>query len=386
VFSSRLPSSLSTNAFSAAIAELRTQGVPLLDLTVTNPTTLGLVYPPQTLVSLADARSLSYAPSAFGLLSAREAVAAEMSTSIQRVPADHVVLTSSTSEAYSLLFKLLCDPGDQVLTPEPSYPLFTLLTQLDAVEARPYQLVNHGVWSIDRESLVQAWTPRARAILVVSPNNPTGSMLRHEDREWLVDFALERGLALVSDEVFAGYPIEPRPDASSLLGESRVLTFTLGGLSKSAGLPQVKLGWIVVSGPAADVAAAMPRLELICDTYLSVSTPVQTAAADLIAAGASVRREIQARIRTNYEALTGLAAAHPAVQVLPPEGGWCAVIRVPSTIGEEALALRILQESHVLVHPGYFFDFQAGAHLVVSLLPDPGVFATGLRHVLEIAV
>jgi len=386
VFSSRLPSSLSTNAFSAAIAELRTQGVPLLDLTVTNPTTVGLLYPPQTLASLADARSLSYAPSAFGLLSAREAVAAEMSTSIQRVPADHVVLTSSTSEAYSLLFKLLCDPGDQVLTPEPSYPLFTLLTQLDAVEARPYQLVNHGVWSIDRESLVQAWTPRARAILVVSPNNPTGSMLRHEDREWLVDFALERGLALVSDEVFAGYPIEPRPDASSLLGESRVLTFTLGGLSKSAGLPQVKLGWIVVSGPAADVAAAMPRLELICDTYLSVSTPVQTAAADLIAAGASVRREIQARIRTNYEALTGLAAAHPAVQVLPPEGGWCAVIRVPSTIGEEALALRILQESHVLVHPGYFFDFQAGAHLVVSLLPDPGVFATGLRHVLEIAV
>lgn len=382
VFSSRLPVSLDANPFTLAVGELRRQGVGLIDLTTSNPTTVGLPYAPELLVPLSDPGSLSYAPAALGMASAREAVAAELSTPLQPVNAGQVVLTASTSEAYSLLFKLLCDPGDHVLTPEPSYPLFTLLTQLDGVEARPYQLVNHGVWSIDRESLMQAWTPRTRAILVVSPNNPTGSMLRHEDREWLVGFAQERGLALVSDEVFADYPIAPRPDASSLLGESRVLTFTLGGLSKSAGLPQVKLGWIVVSGPAADVTAAIPRLELICDTYLSVSTPVQTAAADLIAAGALVRAQIRDRIRTNYESLAALAAAHPAVRVLPPEGGWCAVVRVPSTIGEEALVLRLLHDAHVVVHPGYFFDFHSGTHLVMSLLPEPTVFAKGVRAVL----
>jgi alanine-synthesizing transaminase len=386
VFSSRLPNTLTTNAFSSAIAELRAHGVALIDLTATNPTTIGLSYPAQMLASLADVRSLSYTPSAFGLLSARQAVADEMSTTDRGIDPDRVVLTASTSEAYSLLFKLLCDPGDQVLTPEPSYPLFTLLTQLDAVEASPYQLVNHGVWSIDRDSLVRAWTPRTRAILVVSPNNPTGSMLRQSDREWLVSFAQQRRLALVSDEVFAGYPIEPRSDASSLLGEDRVLTFTLGGLSKSVGLPQVKLGWMVVSGPTGDVTDALQRLEIICDTYLSVSTPVQVAAARLLADGALVRERIRERVRGNYQTLLTQCARYPAVRVLAPEGGWCAVIQVPSTIGEEALVMRILQESHVVVHPGYFFDFHSGAHLVVSLLPDPGVFATGLRHVLEIAV
>ncbi len=386
VFSSRLPDTLTTNAFSLAIAELRAKGVAPIDLTITNPTTVGVTYPTDVLASLADARGLLYAPSAFGLQSARQAVADEMSTPELRVDPDRVVLTSSTSEAYSLLFKLLCDPGDPVLTPEPSYPLFALLTQLDAVVAMPYQLVNHGVWSLDRDSLVQAWTPRTRAILVVSPNNPTGSMLREADREWLIAFARDRRLALVSDEVFSGYPIDPRPDASSLLGDDRVLTFTLGGLSKSAGLPQVKLGWVVVSGPAADVAEAMARLEIICDTYLSVSTPVQVAAPDLLAGGAAVRDHINARIQANYNSLTTTVMAYPSVRVLPAEGGWCAVIRVPSTIGEEALVMRILRESHVVVHPGYFFDFHTGAHLVVSLLPDPAVFVKGLSHVLEIAV
>jgi alanine-synthesizing transaminase len=281
---------------------------------------------------------------------------------------------------------LLCDPGDEVLTPEPSYPLFGLLTQLDGVLALPYRLEHHGTWSIDREGLRHACTLRTRAILVVSPNNPTGSMVRHEDREWLVAFALERKLALISDEVFSGYPIAPRSDASSLLGEDRVLTFTLGGLSKSVGLPQVKLGWMVVSGPARDTTDSLQRLEIICDTYLSVSTPVQVAAARLLADGAIVRERIRERVRANYQTLLTQCARYPAVRVLAPEGGWCAVIQVPSTIGEEALVMRILQESHVVVHPGYFFDFHSGAHLVVSLLPDPGVFATGLRHVLEIAV
>lgn len=387
MFSSRLPRQLAANAFTAAIAAMRAQSVTLCDLTVTNPTRVGLSGPPETLATLSDPAGLAYDPSPFGMSSAREAVASEVSSGGMTIDASRIVLTASTSEAYSLLFKLLCDPGDAVLTPEPSYPLFELLTRLDSVVSAPYQLEHHGVWSIDRECVTAAAaTARARAILIVSPNNPTGSMLRATDREWLVAFARDHDLALISDEVFSGYPIEPRTDASSLLGEDRVLTFTLGGLSKSAGLPQVKLGWIVVSGPAGQVDAALQRLEVICDTYLSVSTPVQVAAASLIAGGSEIRRRILGRVHANYQAVTAACALHSSVRLLPAEGGWCAVVRVPSTVGEEALALRILHEAHVIVHPGYFFDMHQGDHLVVSLLPEPDLFAAAIARVLEIAV
>ncbi len=384
MFSSRLPSRLTANAFTAAVADLRRQGVPLTDLTVTNPTRVGLSYPADLLAPLADPRALSYDPAPFGLASAREAVAAAMSPGDVTVDANRVVLTASTSEAYGLLFKLLCDPGDRVLIPQPGYPLFELLTQLDAVEAAPYHLEDHGAWSIDRESVIAAGGPRTRAILVVSPNNPTGSMLRRDDREWLVAFALARGLALISDEVFADFLIVPRPDAVSLLGDSRVLTFTLGGLSKSAGLPQVKLGWMVVSGPDDAVRDALARLEIICDTYLSVSTPVQVAAPRVIADSAPVRDAIRHRVLQNHHALVEATAAHPAVRVIPPEGGWSAVIRVPETIGEEALVMRLLTDAHVVVHPGYFFDVPRGAHLVVSLLPEPRVFVDGVRRMMGV--
>lgn len=384
VFSSRLPSRLSSNAFSLAVADLRRRGVPLIDLTVTNPTRVGLKYPPDLLASLSDTRALSYEPAPLGLASAREAVAASLSAGDAPSLWKGVVLTASTSEAYGLLFKLLCDPGDSVLIPQPSYPLFELLTQLDGVEAAPYRLEEHGAWSIDRESVIAGCGPRTRAVLVVSPNNPTGSMLRRDDHEWLVTFAQERDLALISDEVFADFPIAPRADASSLLREPRVLTFTLGGLSKSAGLPQVKLGWMVVSGPVAGVARAMERLEVICDTYLSVSTPVQVAATRLIAESAPVREAIRQRIQQNYRALVDATSAYPSLRVVPPEGGWSVMIQVPETIGEEALVLRLLTDAHVVVHPGYFFDCHRGAHLVVSLLPEPAVFAAGIRAALEL--
>lgn len=385
VFSSRLPSRLSSNAFSLAVAELRRRGVALADLTVTNPTRVGLPYPQALLASLADPRGLSYDPAPFGLASARDAVAAAMSSTGVPVDPDRVVLTASTSEAYSLLFKLLCDPGDRVLVPQPSYPLFELLTQLDGVEAAPYRLEEHGVWSIDRDSVRAACGPGTRAVLVVSPNNPTGSMLRRDDRAWLVGFAAERGLALISDEVFADFPVVPRADAVSLLGESGVLTFTLGGLSKSAGLPQVKLGWMVVSGPDGEVTHALERLEVICDTYLSVSTPVQVAAPRLIAESASVSQAIRQRLVQNYRTLADAAVAYPAIRVIPPEGGWSVMLQVPDTIGEEALVLRLLEEAHVVVHPGFFFDCHRGAHLVMSLLPEPAVFAPAILRVLEMA-
>lgn len=383
MFSDRLPAHLEFNAFTVALAELRRKGVPIVDLTVTNPTQVGLPYPPDLLASLADSASLSYEPAPFGLASARKAVAAEMSKAGLKVNPKQVVLTASTSEAYSLLFKLLCDPGDCVLVPEPSYPLFELLTKLDSVEAVAYQLEHHGVWSIDRESMKGSCGPRTRAVLVVSPNNPTGSMLRRDDREWLVEFAQAGQYAIISDEVFADYPIVPRPDAVSMLGESRVLTFTLGGLSKSAGLPQLKLGWIVVSGPDAIVSDAMERLELICDTYLSVSTPAQAAAAELIATGKEIRNAIKQRVQQNYRELERAAKAYPSVRVIEPEGGWSVVIEVPETVGEEALVRRILDEDHVVVHPGYFFDIQQGAHIVVSLLPPPGEFADAMKRVLD---
>jgi aspartate/methionine/tyrosine aminotransferase len=383
VFSDRLPAHLESNAFTVALAELRRKRVPLVDLTVTNPTQVGLPYSPDLLVSLANPAWLTYEPAPFGLVAARKAVAAEMSKGGVKISADQVILTASTSEAYSLLFKLLCDPGDCVLVPEPSYPLFELLTRLDSVEAVGYQLEHHGVWSIDRESMKGACGPRTGVVLVVSPSNPTGSMLRHDDREWLVEFAQTGDYAIISDEVFAGYPLVPRPDAASMLGESRVLTFTLGGLSKSAGLPQLKLGWIIVSGPDAIVADAMERLELICDTYLSVSTPVQVAAADLIAAGQEIRQAITQRVQQNYRELERVANAYPSVRVIEPEGGWSVVIEVPETVGEEALVRRILDEAHVVVHPGYFFDIQQGAHIVVSLLPPPDEFADAMRRVLD---
>ncbi|HKW02191.1 MAG TPA: pyridoxal phosphate-dependent aminotransferase [Vicinamibacterales bacterium] len=383
MFSSRLPATLAPNLVSQAVAALRQSGVPLLDLTETNPTVVGLPYPDDVLAPLSDSRARVYAPDPRGLADARAAIAADYAPRAAVSP-DRIVLTSSSSEAYAALFKVLCNPGESVLVPHPSYPLFELLTGLEGVDAHPYALEYHGTWSIDRDSLEQALDARARAVLVVSPNNPTGSMLRSDDREWLAALCARRGLAIISDEVFADYPLAPRADASSLVGESRALTFVLGGLSKSAGLPQVKLGWMLVGGPQALVTDALERLELVADTYLSVSTPVQVAAGKLIASGRGIRAAIAARVRENLDALRRAVVDHPAITLRDPEGGWSAVLEVPATMSDEALVLRIL-EARVLVHPGYFFDFTRGAFLVVSLLPRPEVFRDAIARALPIA-
>jgi hypothetical protein len=294
------------------------------------------------------------------------------------------VLTASTSEAYALLFKLLCNPGDAVLVPQPSYPLFDLLTRLEGVAARPYRLEYHGTWSIDRSSLGAALNARTRAILIVSPNNPTGSMLRATDRAWLLDLCAEREVALIADEVFGDYPLSPRPDAVRAICGGPALTFALGGLSKSAGLPQLKLGWIAVDGPLPRVHNALQRLEIICDTYLSVSTPLQIAAPRLIEAGRSIRASIASRLDRNLHCLRAAVGRQAAVSLLEPEGGWSAVVRVPATEPEESLVLRLLERVRVLTHPGYFFDFSTEAFLVLSLLPDPSVFADAIDRVLPL--
>ena len=384
MFSSRLPAVLGPNAVSRTTDTLRASGAILLDLTLSNPSEAAISYPPDLLSSLADPRGLQYTPHPQGLEAAREAVAAGYRRQGVDVGSGQVFLTASTSEAYALLFKLLADPGDHVLVPQPGYPLFELLTRLEAVVATPYSLEYHGRWSIDRSSLEQALTPRTRAILIVSPNNPTGSMLRAADRDWLVELGAARNIALISDEVFSDYRLAARSDAVSLAGEPGVLTFALGGLSKSAGLPQLKLAWIAASGPAALVADARTRLEVICDTYLSVSTPVQLAAPALLETGRTIRQAIQSRITRNLAHLRTEAARHPAVTLLDPEAGWSAVLRVPATMSEEALVLRLAEEAGVLVHPGYFFDFPSEAWLVISLLPEPAILDEGISRLLRL--
>lgn len=381
--SSRLPSSLEPNALSRAIDAKRRRGVAVADLTESNPTRVGLQYPPALLASLAHPQGLVYDPQPLGLWSARAAVAADFRRRGIVISADRVAITASTSEAYALLFKLFCDAGDAILVPRPSYPLFEHLARLESVTAVPYDLEYHGAWRIDLDSVRRAAGPRVKALLIVSPNNPTGSFLHRDDLAALSDLAATHGWPIVGDEVFADYPLDPAPQATHVMAASDVLTLSLGGLSKSAGLPQLKLGWIGFGGPAARVDAALAAFEIIADTYLSVSTPVQVAAPSLIEQGALVRAQILARVQQNLAALRTLAAGYPAIDLLPVEGGWSAVLQVPAVRSEDALALELLDQDDVLVHPGYFFDFPREAYVVLSLLPAAPVFEPAVTRVLR---
>ena len=373
---------LSSNRVTQALDRLRGAGVPVVDLTESNPTLVGLCYPPDALQPLADVAGLVYEPQPFGLLAARRAVTAALLRRGVSADAERLILTASTSEAYSLLFKLLCDPGDHVLVPRPSYPLLEHLTCLDGVTPIPYALEYDGRWRIDLDGLSRAVGPRARAVLLVNPNNPTGSFMTREELDAVAAICRDRSLALIGDEVFNRYPLEiDAADVPSVLDQREALTFSLGGLSKAAGLPQLKLGWTIVDGPEGLVDEALARLELICDTYLSVATPVQHAVPALLAVGETVAAQIAERIRANYRTLQRLAADHAASRVLHAEGGWYAVIQVPATRSEETLVLELLERDHVLVHPGYFYDFPREAFLVVSLLPDPDLLCQGVRRV-----
>lgn len=385
MLSSRLPPNLTPNAMARALAALRARGADVLDLTESNPTRAGIRYPSGLLDALADPRALEYEPHPLGLVSAREAVARDFARRGLNIDPGRIALTASTSEAYSLLFKLLCDPGDEVLVPRPSYPLFEHLARLDSVTTVPYTLERHGSWRVDLASLDEAYTSRTRAVLVVSPNNPTGSWLHRDDLKELSAFCATRRLALIGDEVFADYSLDDAPHRASVLAQTDALTFGLGGLSKSAGLPQVKLGWIAVAGPTPDVESTLHAYEIVADTYLSVSTPVQVAAPALLQHGEEIRVAIRARLTRNLGALRAMAAEFPAATVLPVEAGWSAVIQVPALRKEEVLALELLERDSVLVHPGYFFDFPREAFVIVSLLVEPETFDTAVRRVLDSA-
>lgn len=382
---SRVPSSLRVPADLAPnrLARARAARGPLpYDLTQSNPTTVGLPYPRGLLEPLGDPRGLCYRPQPRGLPSARRAVAAEFARHGATVDPARVVLTASTSEAYAFLFKLLCAPGEAVLVPSPSYPLFEQLARVEAVTALPYQLDAEAGWRPDLHALARA--PEAvRVLIVVHPNNPTGSFVHPSDADDLEALCARRGWALIADEVFLDYPLEGGAGADTTFARRRrALTFTLGGLSKSVGLPQLKLAWIAVSGPRRLVAPALERLDYVADTFLSVATPVQLALPALLRRGRAVRRAILARCRGNLRTLRELVRRLPAVDVPPVGGGWSAVVRVPAVVGEEELALELLRHDRVAVHPGYFFDFPRDGVLVISLLPKPASFRAGVSRLI----
>jgi aspartate/methionine/tyrosine aminotransferase len=356
--------------------ERRSSGAAILDLTESNPTAAGFAYPSdRILAALADPRALTYQPAAAGLPSARAAVSEDYYSG--RVDPGRILLTASTSEAYAFVFKLLADPGDEVLVPRPSYPLFDFLAALDAVRVVQYPLAYHNTWTIDFEALARSITPRTRAIVLVNPNNPTGSFLKQSELGPLIALAREHNLAIISDEVFSDYVLHPGPNlVHSLTGITDVLTFCLSGLSKVAGLPQVKLGWIVAT------EQAFGHLELIADTYLSVSAPVQLAAPALLGLRAQLQKQILARVRANRAFLVSQIGPASPWRLLETEGGWYAILETPRIQSEEEWVLSLLANDGVLVQPGFFFDFEREAFLVLSLLTPENVFEEGVRRVL----
>lgn len=384
MFSSRLHWDLRPNALTALLRAKRAAGAPIADLTESNPTRAGLHYPAGILDALANPRALLYEPIAAGLPAAREAIAVGYYAPLgKQVDPSRILLTASTSEAYAYLMKLLTEPGDELLTPVPSYPLFEFLASLESVRITPYPLLYDEGWSIDLDALARSITARTRAIVLVNPNNPTGSFVKRRELERLVELCRSHELAIVCDEVFSDYAFGADSDrVESLVEREDVLTFSMSGLSKVAALPQMKLGWIVVGGPPAVRAGAIERLELIADTWLSVSTPVQHAAPLLLAAGADVRKQICDRTRRNLDTLLD-KTRNSVNRVLRVEGGWYATLRTPRVRNEEEWALELLDHCGVLTQPGYFYDFDRDDLLVLSLLTPPDIFSEGVRRLTE---
>ena len=388
MFSRRTPPDFAENALSQRISALRASGARILDLTESNPTRAGFLAPPELMALLGNPAGAHYAPDARGLVSAREAVSADYAARGLTVGPEQLILTASSSESYSLIFKLLADAGDEVLVPTPSYPLFGYLADLDSVRVRPYPLSFDHEWHLSVDALRALITDRTRALVVVHPNNPTGSFLKRDEAKALADLCAERGIAIIADEVFADFVLTPEAAANRHLSfalDSPALCFALGGLSKSCALPQMKVGWIAVSGPRALREEALTRLEFIADTYLSVATPIQLALPAILEEKNALQAPIKTRLGRNLEALRSAVAAHREITLLPVEGGWSALIQCPATRSDEERALLALDEG-VLVHPGHFFDVLSGCYLVVSLLGDPDIFDEALPHLLAASV
>lgn len=385
MFSQRTNWQLAPNRLTQAIAEARAAGRTIVDLTISNPTEVGIC--PDAggvLAALANPDAMRYDPQPRGLLSARQAVCQYYHESHRvDLDAEQIILTTSTSEAYSYVFRLLCNPGDEVLVPKPSYPLFEFLAGLADVELVPYGLIYDHGWQIDFDSLRKAATSRSRAVIVVHPNNPTGSYVSRGESADLNVFCREANCALIADEVFLDYAHDGAARRSFVSNED-ALTFTMSGVSKISALPQMKLAWLAASGPRGLVEEAGSRLEIIADTFLSMNAPVQLAAPVLLEQRKTIQLVLRDRLLMNFAELDHQLSTHSSCQRLQVQGGWYAVLRVPAIESDEDLAIRLLRGAGVSVHPGHFYDFPGEGYLVLSLINDPKDFREGIRRLLSL--
>jgi len=385
MFSDRTNWKLTRNRLTDALDEVRSSGAPVLDLTISNPTRAGLHYDEEKIIqSLASTQALDYDPQPKGLASARAAVGKyyQSTHGIHNFDPEQLILTTSTSEGYSFVFRLLCNSGDELLVPKPSYPLFEFLADLQDVKLAPYPLIYDHGWQMDFPSLQKAVTPRTRGVVVVHPNNPTSSYVHAHELKSLNDFCRQHELALIADEVFLDYALDGTIH-QSFAANRDVLSFTLSGVSKISALPQMKVAWVATSGPAEQAKAAQARLEVIADTYLSMNAPIQWAVPALLDQRHSIQRQLLDRVRGNLKELDRQLAGQKTCERLIVEGGWYAVLRVPVTQTDEDLAVDLLRRKSVLVHPGHFYDFPRDGYLVLSLITPPNDFAEGIKRFLE---
>jgi alanine-synthesizing transaminase len=383
MFAERTNWNLSPNRLSDALAKYRTSGRSLLDLTASNPTTCGLQYDRDALLqALTNPAALLYEPESRGLATARKAVAQYYAARGSAISDADIFLTASTSEAYSFVFRLLCNPGDELLVPAPSYPLFEFLSDIQDVKLVRYPLVYDHGWQMDFPALERAISPRTRGVIVVHPNNPTGHYVKHAEAKKLSAMCSEREFALIADEVFLDFAVDHEKPAT-FAGNRGAFTFTLSGLSKISGLPQMKAAWLVLSGPEKVKSEAAERLEVIADAFLSISTPAQLAIPAFLGQRGAFQKQMMARIRENLAELDRQLARQCSCGRLELEGGWYAVLRIPATRPDEDFAMELLSKKGVYVHPGHFYDFPSEGYLVVSLIAPERVFADGLRLLLE---
>jgi len=385
MFSDRTNWKLTSNRLTEALEDLRSSGTRVLDLTLSNPTRAGFQYDEASILrSVSSPGVMDYDPQPKGLPSARAVVAGYYHTQhgIHDLDPERLTLTTSTSEGYSFIFRLLCNPGDELLVPKPSYPLFEFLADLQDVKLVPYLLVYDHGWQMDFQSLQKGVTERTRAVIVVHPNNPTGSFVHPDEQEQLTCFCRENEIAIIADEVFLDYGHDGKPQRS-FAANHEVLTFTLSGISKISALPQMKLAWIVKSGPKALVEAAQARLDVIADTFLSMNAAIQWAAPALLEQRQGMQKQLLDRVLANLNTVDRLLDQQRSCERLRLEGGWHAVLRVPVTRTDEQLAVELLRSKSVLVHPGYFYDFASEGYLVVSLITRREDFAEGMQRVLQ---
>lgn len=388
MFAERTNWDLEPNRLSDALEKHRAAGKPLLDLTVSNPTVCGFEYDRQTILhALGNPAALIYEPDPKGLICAREAVSAYYAERGESVSPQDILLTTSTSEAYSFVFRLLCNAGDEILVPAPSYPLFGFLADVQDVRVVRYPLFYDHGWHVDFHALQEAITPRTRGVVVVHPNNPTGNFCKLHEMEQLSEICAEREIAIIADEVFLDFPLgesSAQAQLRSFATNKRALTFTLSGLSKICGLPQMKVAWLVVSGSERLKRESLARLEVIADTYLSMNAPVQLAAPTLLAQRHSFQKQLISRANSNLAGIDSQLKNNLFCKRLEIEGGWYIVLKIHTMRSEADLAKELLEVKNVYVHPGHFFDFSAEPYLVLSVIAQPHDFLSGVQQLLSI--